>query len=388
MKCKKCGNEFEGEVCPNCETEVANSSSNNNVKTKKPFYKNKWFIVLAIVVVLVLIILIGNGIKGRGEKINWSELELNEYLPTPDKSYGEVVTNRNDLLMVNIYKISEKEYKDYVQKCIDAGYTQDLEFENWDTVYGAFNEEGYSIRISFVEYTKEMSITLEIPETTKMKEIEWPTDGLGAMLPAPKSNLGYISYNNSDSFIVHVGNTSIDGYKEYVKTCKNSGFTLDYSESDKYFSAKNSEGYELDLRYLGANVIEISLESPETESSSTIPSTTTSSQPENTTTPPASTTQDNTTTSSNSSGLSTEFKDAMDSYETFMNDYIAFMEKYKNSNGTDMSLISDYTDYMNKYTQFTNDFAAWEDKEMNSEEAAYYLEVQTRVNQKLINAAV
>ncbi|MDO5557903.1 MAG: hypothetical protein Q4G05_06710 [Clostridia bacterium] len=42
----------------------------------------------------------------------------------------------------------------------------------------------------------------------------------------------------------------------------------------------------------------------------------------------------------------------MDSYESFINEYITFMKKYKASNGTDMSLISDYAKYMSKYAEF------------------------------------
>ena len=38
----------------------------------------------------------------------------------------------------------------------------------------------------------------------------------------------------------------------------------------------------------------------------------------------------------------------MDSYEAFIDEYVAFMKKYSDSNGTDMSLISDYTKYMTK----------------------------------------
>ena len=86
-------------------------------------------------------------------------------------------------------------------------------------------------------------------------------------------------------------------------------------------------------------------------------------------------------------GLSKEFKEAMDSYEAFVDEYIAFMKKYSDSNGTDMSLIADYTKYMTKLDDATKKFEKWNDNNMNAEESAYYIQVQTRVNKKLLEAA-
>ena len=81
--------------------------------------------------------------------------------------------------------------------------------------------------------------------------------------------------------------------------------------------------------------------------------------------------------------ISADFKKAMDSYENFMNEYVAFMKKYK-ANPTDMSLLSDYADYMSDYSDFIADFQKWENEDLNSAELSYYLDVQTRVNKKLL----
>ena len=85
-------------------------------------------------------------------------------------------------------------------------------------------------------------------------------------------------------------------------------------------------------------------------------------------------------------GLRSDFKAAMDSYETFMNKYVAFMKKYK-ANPTDMTLLADYADYMNKYTKAMSDFEAWNGKDMTAAETTYYLEVQSRVTKKLLEVA-
>ena len=86
-------------------------------------------------------------------------------------------------------------------------------------------------------------------------------------------------------------------------------------------------------------------------------------------------------------GMRPEFKEAMDSYEAFFDEYIAFMKKYAESDGTDLTLLSDYADYMSKYAETMEAFEAWENKELNTAETAYYIEVQTRISQKLLQVA-
>ena len=82
-----------------------------------------------------------------------------------------------------------------------------------------------------------------------------------------------------------------------------------------------------------------------------------------------------------------EIKEAMDSYEDFIDEYIIFMKKYSNSNGTDTELLKDYSTYMSKYTKAVEAFEEWEDDDLNSKEEAYYLKVQTRVSKKLLEVA-
>lgn len=78
-------------------------------------------------------------------------------------------------------------------------------------------------------------------------------------------------------------------------------------------------------------------------------------------------------------------KEAMDSYETFMNEYCDFMEKYS-KNPTDPSLIADYMSYMSKYDDFTKKFDQWGSEDLNDAELEYYIEVQTRVYERLAEA--
>ena len=92
--------------------------------------------------------------------------------------------------------------------------------------------------------------------------------------------------------------------------------------------------------------------------------------------------QDATTTD----GLRPEFKEAMDSYEAFYDEYCDFMVKYK-ANPTDIKLIAEYGDMLLKLSQMQEAFDAWEDEDLNDAELKYYLEVTNRITQKLIDIA-
>lgn len=85
-------------------------------------------------------------------------------------------------------------------------------------------------------------------------------------------------------------------------------------------------------------------------------------------------------------GIRPEFKQAMDDYENFYNEYCEFMKKYM-ENPTDLSLLAEYSDIMQKSLEMSDSFAKWESEDMSSEELSYYLEVSSRVSQKLLEVA-
>ena len=86
------------------------------------------------------------------------------------------------------------------------------------------------------------------------------------------------------------------------------------------------------------------------------------------------------------SGLSKEFLEAMDAYEEFIYEYCDFMQKYSESEST-AALLMDYAKFMADYAVWTAKFEKWESAEMSDEETDYYIQVQLRCNQKLIETA-
>ncbi|GEM_PF-1770839 len=83
-------------------------------------------------------------------------------------------------------------------------------------------------------------------------------------------------------------------------------------------------------------------------------------------------------------GLRTEFKAAMDSYEEFYDEYIDFMKRYQ-ANPTDARLLLQYAEMIVKLEEMDRKFAAWEDEELTNEELKYYMDVNLRIQQKLID---
>lgn len=82
-------------------------------------------------------------------------------------------------------------------------------------------------------------------------------------------------------------------------------------------------------------------------------------------------------------GMHRDFKEAMDSYEEFFDEYVAFMKKYKESNNS-ITMLAQYTKFMEQYSETMQKLDEWESKDLNNKETAYLLDVTTRINKKLL----
>ncbi len=222
-----------------------------NVKEKKPFYKKWWFIVLVGLTVLIFLSSVVSNIKNR---VKWEDLILGEYIPKINEKKIRVSYNSNTSLAIDVNKSSVNEFNNYKQECINMGYNLDV--DEYGNSYEAFNKDGYKININFFEYDKEYRVRIEKPDV--MNEIKWPT-GLGKLVPQPESNIGIIYTDNSKSLRLKIGNMSFLEYQDYVLKCEEAGFDVDYDKDNKRYKAKNLDGYELIVSYLGGNVIEIYL---------------------------------------------------------------------------------------------------------------------------------
>lgn len=85
-----------------------------------------------------------------------------------------------------------------------------------------------------------------------------------------------------------------------------------------------------------------------------------------------------------STGIRPEFKEAMDSYEAFYDEYCAFMEEYK-EDSLNLSLLAKYADMIAKAAKMEEKFKAWDNGTLSNEELKYYLDVMNRIQKRLID---
>lgn len=411
MKCSNCGAEYYGTVCNQCgmnfETHkiellptavqtnsatsppstsytqnYASSAYPGNVaayqKRKKPIYRRWWVYLL----VIADIIIIANFAMNKDKTINWDEMVLSAQLPKPPSDKGDVIINSADELDVNIKNISAKQYNDYVVDCkTKKGFTVDAESDSSE--YEAYNNKGYKLDLNYYESSKKLSISLNKP--MEMSSIVWPSSKAASQLPVPKSTIGNFISDSDDNLNVYVGNTSREDYNNYVKACADRGFKVGYDNSKNRYSAKNDAGWDLSLSYEGNSVMNISLSAPDNNSGSNDNKESTNSK-DSSNSAESKSAKPQKNDAKSADGLRSDFKAAMDSYESTMNEYVEFMKKYK-ANSSDAELISEYADYMQKYADTTNKFQSWKSNNLNNAELSYYLAVQTRVTKKLAEVA-
>lgn len=87
------------------------------------------------------------------------------------------------------------------------------------------------------------------------------------------------------------------------------------------------------------------------------------------------------------SNVTPELKEFLDSYEAYIDRYIAFMKEYQDS-GYSASMMNDYLAILEEYSNFTEKAESYDEDNMSDEDLAYYVEVIGRVSQKLLSASV
>ena len=82
-------------------------------------------------------------------------------------------------------------------------------------------------------------------------------------------------------------------------------------------------------------------------------------------------------------GVSADFKAAMDKYEAFIDEYVTFIKKYEEE-GKPASMLADYAKMMTQYSEFAAAMAEYESEELSDADAAYLIQVNARVQAKLL----
>lgn len=212
-----------------------------------------------------------------------------------------------------------------------------------------------------------------------------------------------IDPDGGSQYYFRVTNFTDDEYEAYVEACKAAGFDDVFNEggvgnddmmfyaysTDKKYYLKVMASHELKAvdvvceTYTEPKTTET--ESAQATETETTEVTETESTENNTTTSTDTESSTQTDATVSSTDIRTEFKEAMDSYEAFFDEYCEFMKKYNESDDT-TSLLADYASYMVKYTDTMQKMNNISEDELTDAEVAYYSEVSARISAKLIEA--
>lgn len=211
-------------------------------------------LILQLSIVLLLLAACGHGIRSV-----WPDMGISTILPKPASKEIRIDLNREDCFRADIYDSSEKDYQAYTANCQKQGFTVDCEAAAAE--YTAYNQDGFRLRISYFKYSEKYSIMLDAPKANGT--FVWPSIGMAALIPVPKTNMGTISLDSTREFHAYVGETTIDDYNAYIQECIEDGFTVDYSKSEKRFYAHNTAGDSLYIEYQGFHTMFISISAAE-----------------------------------------------------------------------------------------------------------------------------
>lgn len=324
--------------------------------------KKKWIIIGGIVLVLILFGAIGS--CDVEETYDWPTSGLAKMLPEPDGDVTDVYNDQDEVDAT--VEISDEDYfNEYIDQCKEMGFdiTKDAGNPRYlDKAYTAFNKEGYKLDLGYDDYDKpELEIYLYRP--IQSKDISWPSSGIGSSLPKPESMKGEIVDESEDYFQVYVADTSLSDYEAYVDAVMGAGYKKEYDKYDYKFDAyyKDTEDIYVNVEYYGNQFMYINIEDYRDDSDK----------------------ED----VSDDEEVSSDFKKTMDDYEAFMDDYIEFMKKYNDSDDVS-SMLSDYADMMTQYGEFAEKIDAIDEDSLSDSDYDYYIEVTTRVADKLAKASL
>ncbi len=188
------------------------------------------------------------------EEIIWPQSGLSQMIPGMNGT-GEIYRDGSDMFSADIYGVSKSDYATYVEQCKSNGFDVDV-VKDYDSFY-AYNAEGYKLALDYYNYDDELSIRLTAP--IAMRKITLADNGLGGLLPALPSDMGYIETETESYMNFYLGEVTREQYDEFVTSCIQSGFDYEYSRSGDYFYGDNGDGVSLTVQYVGNNTIEIML---------------------------------------------------------------------------------------------------------------------------------
>ena len=88
-----------------------------------------------------------------------------------------------------------------------------------------------------------------------------------------------------------------------------------------------------------------------------------------------------------SSSVDPQLKAALDEYEAFVDEYVDFMKKYQADPSNAIGMLSDYTSMLTRLADFSEKINGYDTGSMSKADYAYYLDVLSRVEKKMLDVA-
>lgn len=83
-----------------------------------------------------------------------------------------------------------------------------------------------------------------------------------------------------------------------------------------------------------------------------------------------------------------EFKEYMDSYENFYDNYIEFMKKYNSDDANVTEMMLDYTNMLSDLSKWTEEIDKIDESTLSTADDAYFILVTLRIEKKLLDASI
>ncbi len=275
---------------------------------------------------------------------------------------GESVTSVNCYYYTGYYYLKDINHYRLVEP--DIATVRYVDKDKIHTVYYDYNSGKYSV------------------ESETEAAYQWTQTDLGNKIPKPDAKVLGSSLDTEELFMFDAYGMSLEQFNAYVEECKSMGYTVEANGYEGFYSADDAEGYNIYMYYEEDDfALSGTVEAPYDRhgEDSKEEESVEDAAPEDTDSDTNSDADKKTV-----DGIRPEFKEAMDSYEAFYDEYCDFMKKYQ-ENPNDRTLIDGYMDMLDRNVEMTEKFEAWDESEMNDEELKYYLDVSNRVSKKMID---
>ncbi len=231
----------------------------HTVRTRRRNLPRALFL-FGLLLMLPYLVLFGQSTSGALSRSShrWEDSALTDLIDQPPTEGGQIFICSDTEFSMDVPRVSQSQYRDYVSSCGERGFTEDTVREG--NSYTAFDSNGTKLELDYYEYSSEMSISMHAP--LEIGELVWPTSQIARLLPKPDSERGLLYRETSDYLFVFVSDTPLQAYSSYVQRCIDSGFDVDYSRDQTYFYASNRDGYKLSVDYYGFQIMEIHLFAP------------------------------------------------------------------------------------------------------------------------------